>query len=273
MAEVQGNDLRILDLIAPLVIDTSHPAGLTQDILRRETVLLELLGELQIEHQVTTLNGIVDIPGTLLTDIVITGNPVGSSLCILQTVVKRIDLIKEVLQNAVGDLGTVVIVYLEEVGGIAPEGAKNTCILLRGDGLVLRHVLTEVVAYGSMDGPGGGRRKLAGDRTAVDTVVLRIVHTGEEEQTAANGLVAGVGLADTGDSDILMMVLPVLPGHPVATGIERLRQFFTAIGMPKNFAEIGAKEEDIPTLVQNLCYGDGRQGSIRGFVTLNEEVN
>ena len=75
-----------------------------------------------------------------------------------------------------------------------------------------------------MDGPGGGRRKLAGDRTAIDTVVLRIVHTGEEEQTAANGLVAGVGLADTGSSDILMVVLPVLPGHPVATGIERLRQ-------------------------------------------------
>ena len=41
--------------------------------------------------------------------------------------------------------------------------------------------------------------------------------------------------------------------------------------MPKNFAELGAKEEDIPKLVHTLCYGDGRKGSIRGFVTLNEE--
>ena len=30
-------------------------------------------------------------------------------------------------------------------------------------------------------------------------------------------------------------------------------------------------EEDIPALVQALCRGDGRQGSISGFVTLNEE--
>ena len=31
------------------------------------------------------------------------------------------------------------------------------------------------------------------------------------------------------------------------------------------------KEEDIPTLVKNLCYGDGRDGTISGFVTLNED--
>ena len=30
-------------------------------------------------------------------------------------------------------------------------------------------------------------------------------------------------------------------------------------------------EEDIPKLVNALCYGDGRKGSISGFVTLNEE--
>ena len=41
--------------------------------------------------------------------------------------------------------------------------------------------------------------------------------------------------------------------------------------MPKNFAELGAKEEDIPKLVQVLCRGDGRTGSISGFVTLNED--
>jgi hypothetical protein len=31
------------------------------------------------------------------------------------------------------------------------------------------------------------------------------------------------------------------------------------------------KEEDIPTLVKALCYCDGREGSISGFVTLNED--
>lgn len=54
-------------------------------------------------------------------------------------------------------------------------------------------------------------------------------------------------------------------------GIERLRQFLISIGMPKNFEELGAKEEDIPVLVNALCRGDGRTGSISGFVTLNEE--
>ena len=61
--------------------------------------------------------------------------------------------------------------------------------------------------------------------------------------------------------------------HPEATaraGIEALRSFLCAIGMPKNFAELGAKEEDIPYLVKTLCHGNGRDGSISGFVTLNE---
>jgi hypothetical protein len=62
--------------------------------------------------------------------------------------------------------------------------------------------------------------------------------------------------------------------HPEVTareGIRRLQQFLISIGMPRNFAELGAKEEDIPVLVKSLCWGDGRQGSISGFVTLSEE--
>ena len=62
--------------------------------------------------------------------------------------------------------------------------------------------------------------------------------------------------------------------HPEVTakeGIERFRQFLISIGMPRNFAELGAREEDIPALVHALCRGDGRQGSISGFVELNEE--
>ncbi|MCR4946144.1 MAG: iron-containing alcohol dehydrogenase [Lachnospiraceae bacterium] len=62
--------------------------------------------------------------------------------------------------------------------------------------------------------------------------------------------------------------------HPEVTakeGIEKLRQFLISIGMPKNFEELGAKEEDIPTLVNVLCRSEGRNGSISGFVTLNED--
>jgi alcohol dehydrogenase YqhD (iron-dependent ADH family) len=62
--------------------------------------------------------------------------------------------------------------------------------------------------------------------------------------------------------------------HPEVTakaGIEALRSFLISIGMPRNFAELGAKEEDIPKLVNVLCRGDGRDGTISGFVTLNED--
>ncbi|WP_029319718.1 iron-containing alcohol dehydrogenase [Butyrivibrio sp. AE3004] len=61
--------------------------------------------------------------------------------------------------------------------------------------------------------------------------------------------------------------------NPEATalaGIAALENFLKGIGMPLNFAELGAKEEDIPALVKALCYGDGRTGSISGFVTLDE---
>lgn len=43
--------------------------------------------------------------------------------------------------------------------------------------------------------------------------------------------------------------------HPELTakeGIARFRAFLTSIGMPATFSNIGAKEEDIPTLVRNL---------------------
>ncbi len=62
--------------------------------------------------------------------------------------------------------------------------------------------------------------------------------------------------------------------HPEVTakaGIEAFRNFLISIGMPKNFEELGAKEEDIPKLVDVLLHGNGREGTITGFVTLNEE--
>ncbi|MCR4688914.1 MAG: iron-containing alcohol dehydrogenase [Saccharofermentans sp.] len=54
-------------------------------------------------------------------------------------------------------------------------------------------------------------------------------------------------------------------------GIEAFKNFLISIGMPQTMGELGGKEEDIPTLVKNLCYGDGRTGTIQGFVTLDEE--
>ena len=54
--------------------------------------------------------------------------------------------------------------------------------------------------------------------------------------------------------------------NPKATaleGIKAFRKFLHSIGMPINFAELGAKEEDIPTLVEKLGPGDGW-----GFVPL-----
>ena len=48
-------------------------------------------------------------------------------------------------------------------------------------------------------------------------------------------------------------------------GIRAFRRFLRSIGMPINFAELDAKEEDIPVLVEKLGLGDGKTG---GFVQL-----
>ncbi len=48
--------------------------------------------------------------------------------------------------------------------------------------------------------------------------------------------------------------------NPKATaleGIKAFRRFLHSIGMPINFAELGAKEEDIPKMVEKLNPGDG----------------
>lgn len=61
------------------------------------------------------------------------------------------------------------------------------------------------------------------------------------------------------------------PERTALEGIDKLEKFLHSIGMPLNFQELGAKEEDIPKLVDALCYGDGRDGSISGFVTLDTD--
>lgn len=51
-------------------------------------------------------------------------------------------------------------------------------------------------------------------------------------------------------------------------GIKKFRSFLKSIGMPINFEELGAKEEDIPVLVDKFGLGDGKTG---GFVQLSSE--
>lgn len=62
--------------------------------------------------------------------------------------------------------------------------------------------------------------------------------------------------------------------HPEITakaGIMALRTFFKSLGLPGNFEELGAKAEDIPKMAKTACFGDGRGGSVGGFVPLHEE--
>ena len=61
------------------------------------------------------------------------------------------------------------------------------------------------------------------------------------------------------------------PESTALAGIACLENFLRSIGMPLSFAELGAKEEDIPKLVEVLCYGDGRDGSLNGFVKLDKD--
>lgn len=61
------------------------------------------------------------------------------------------------------------------------------------------------------------------------------------------------------------------PENTAKAGIAALKQFLKSIGMPVTFSELGAREEDIDSMAHNACYGDGRKGSIGGFVKLSEE--
>lgn len=61
--------------------------------------------------------------------------------------------------------------------------------------------------------------------------------------------------------------------HPETTatqGIEALRMFWRSLGLPADFSELGAKEEDIKEMAHKACYGNDRTGTIGGFKALNE---
>ncbi len=59
------------------------------------------------------------------------------------------------------------------------------------------------------------------------------------------------------------------PESTVREGIHRFRLFLHDIGMPINFDELGAKEEDIPTLVKKLGLAEGQ--TTGGFVHLSSD--
>ena len=61
------------------------------------------------------------------------------------------------------------------------------------------------------------------------------------------------------------------PENTAKAGIEALRSFLKSIGMPANFAELGAREEDIEKMAHSACYGDGRDGTLGGFVKLGQQ--
>ena len=59
------------------------------------------------------------------------------------------------------------------------------------------------------------------------------------------------------------------PEVTAKAGICAFRRFLHDIGMPINFEELGAKEEDIPVLVEKLGIGNGKR---RGFVELDAKA-
>lgn len=61
------------------------------------------------------------------------------------------------------------------------------------------------------------------------------------------------------------------PENTARAGIEAFRSFLRSIGMPLTLAELGGKEEDIPTMAHTACFGNGGSGTLGNFVKLNEE--
>jgi len=59
------------------------------------------------------------------------------------------------------------------------------------------------------------------------------------------------------------------PEETAKEGIHRFKQFLSSIGMPISFEELGAKEEDIPFMVEKLGLGDN--GTMGSFVKLTSK--
>ena len=79
-----------------------------------------------------------------------------------------------------------------------------------------------------------------------------------------------VDAIETDDGRYLAMI-PYFanPKETAYAGIKAFRTFLRSIGMPINFAELGAKAEDIPVLVEKFGVGDGKTG---GYVALDKQA-
>ena len=62
------------------------------------------------------------------------------------------------------------------------------------------------------------------------------------------------------------------PENTAKAGIECLKNFWSGLGLPINFEQLGAKEEDIEAMAESACYGDGRDGYLGGFVRLDKKA-
>ncbi|MCR4927999.1 MAG: iron-containing alcohol dehydrogenase [Lachnospiraceae bacterium] len=61
------------------------------------------------------------------------------------------------------------------------------------------------------------------------------------------------------------------PARTALEGINAFQNFLVSLGMPKNFEELGAKEEDIEQLADTLVNGNGGSGEIYGFTRLDKQ--
>ena len=62
------------------------------------------------------------------------------------------------------------------------------------------------------------------------------------------------------------------PERTARAGIEALRRFLISIGMPRNFAELGARAEDIERLAHTACHGsEHADGMLHGFTDLTQQ--
>ncbi len=61
------------------------------------------------------------------------------------------------------------------------------------------------------------------------------------------------------------------PERTAKAGIEAFRAFLKKIGMPGNFAELGAKEDAIELMANKCAYGNGRPGYLNGYVKLEQK--
>ncbi len=61
------------------------------------------------------------------------------------------------------------------------------------------------------------------------------------------------------------------PENTARAGIAALKQFWTSLGMPATFAELGAKPEDIGHMAHLACHGDVRKGTLGTFAKLDAE--